>query len=54
MNSNEQFLLGLQDDLYPPFQEELTRALWLLTKAEWRWPLFLLEKLPYYWERRRV
>jgi glycosyltransferase involved in cell wall biosynthesis len=39
--------------LYPPFQEEVIRALWLLTKTEWRWPLFLLEKLPYYWERRR-
>ena len=40
--------------LYPPLQKEVIRALWLLTKAEWRWPLFLLEKLPYYWERRRV
>jgi glycosyltransferase involved in cell wall biosynthesis len=39
--------------LYPPFQEEVIGALWLLTKAEWRWPLFLLEKLSYYWERRR-
>lgn len=39
--------------LYPLFQQGTVRALWLLTKAEWLWPFFLLEKIPYYWARRR-
>jgi glycosyltransferase involved in cell wall biosynthesis len=40
--------------LYPPFQAGVLKALWLVTKAEWRWPLFLLGKLPYYLARRQI
>ncbi len=39
--------------LYPPFQDGSLRALWLLTKAEWRWPLFLFWMLPLFLVRRR-
>jgi len=40
--------------LYPPFQPGSLKALWYLTKMEWRWPFFFFEKLPYYWARRQV
>jgi len=40
--------------LYPPFQTGSLKALWLLTRTEWRWPLFFLMNLPYYLARRRV
>jgi hypothetical protein len=40
--------------LYPPFQNGSLKALWLLTKWEWRWPLFLFGKLPYYLARRLI
>lgn len=40
--------------LYPPFQIGMLKALWLVTKVEWRWPFFLLEMLPYYRTRRHI
>jgi len=38
--------------LYPLFQPGWVRAVRFLTKAEWRWPLFLLKKLPYFYRMR--
>lgn len=40
--------------LYPPFQEGSLRALWALSALDWRWPVYLLGQLPYYWARRQV
>jgi len=40
--------------LYPPFQNGTLKALWLLTKTEWKWPFFLLGRLPYYLARRQI
>jgi len=39
---------------YPPFQPYLIRAFWFLTKRDWRWPVFLLKHISYYWARRRI
>jgi glycosyltransferase involved in cell wall biosynthesis len=40
--------------LYPPFQPHVSGALALLTKRDWRWPLYLLSSVPYYWKRRQI
>lgn len=40
--------------MYPLFQPRSLKALWYLTKTEWRWPFFFLRQLPYYWARRHV
>jgi glycosyltransferase involved in cell wall biosynthesis len=39
---------------YPLFQPYFFRAFWFLTKKEWRWPIFLLKHISYYWARRRI
>ena len=45
---------GARMILFPLFQPGSLKALWLLTKVEWRWPLFLLSRLPHYWARRQI
>jgi hypothetical protein len=40
--------------LYPFFQPHAARALLLLIKRDWRWPLYLLMNIPYYLTRRRM
>jgi len=40
--------------LFPPFQARSLKAIWILTKLEWRWPLFLLREVPYYFARRKL
>lgn len=45
---------GARMTLYPPLQTGSLKALWLLTKNEWRWPFLLLGKLPYYLARRQI
>ena len=39
--------------LYPPFQPKSAKALWNLTKINWKWLFYLIEKLPYYWIRHQ-
>lgn len=39
--------------LYPLFQPELINSLRLLFKIEWRWPIYTLFKLPYYYKNRQ-
>jgi glycosyltransferase involved in cell wall biosynthesis len=38
--------------LYPPAQPGSLRALWQLTKVEWKWPYYLLRAIPYFIKRR--
>jgi len=39
--------------LYPPFQTGTGRALWQLTKMDWRWPRYLITELPHFAKRRK-
>ena len=39
--------------LYPPFQTGTGRALWQLTKIDWKWPRYLITELPHFAKRRR-
>jgi glycosyltransferase involved in cell wall biosynthesis len=38
--------------LYPPAQRGSLRALWQLTKVEWKWPYYLVRAIPYFIRRR--
>ncbi|HLA07522.1 MAG TPA: glycosyltransferase family 2 protein [Anaerolineales bacterium] len=40
--------------LYPLFQPNAWRALLSLTKRSWKWPFYLLKRIPYYLARRRI
>jgi len=49
----EAFAWAARMVLYPPFQPRVMRALMSITTLEWRWPRYLLGRLPYYLIRKQ-
>ena len=43
---------GALMSLYPWLQRDMLKAVWLLSKTEWRWPFLLLFRLPYLYLNR--
>ena len=48
------FAWGARLILYPPFQPGCLRALWQLTKKDYKWPLYLFAQIPNFISRRRI